>query len=46
MNRTERAEWDRMNNENSAAAKTSGTANGRPVVTQGNTGRGQSNTSK
>ena len=40
MNRAEQAEWDRMNAENAKAAQKSGT--GRPVVTQGNTGRGQS----
>lgn len=40
LSRTEQAEWDRMNRENAEAARTSG--NGRPVVTNGNTGRGQS----
>lgn len=34
-------EWERMNAENAEAAKNS-TTGGRPVVTNGNTGRGQS----
>lgn len=40
MNRTEQAEWDRMNRENAQAAQ--GRTTTTPVVTQGNTGRGNS----
>lgn len=39
VKRSEQAEWDRMNRENADAARN---GNGRPVVTSGNTGRGNS----
>jgi hypothetical protein len=45
VSRAGQREWDQMNAENAKAAQTS-TTGGRPVVTNGNTGRGSSSTTR